>query len=128
VIDLYCHVLAGIDDGPQTLDGSLALAHVAAARGTRKGTASCSPIPSDARPSQRDPELLESLVRGGVLTSITAGSLVGRFGGSVQRFARDLIEAEMVHNVASDSHDPSNDRQASPRSCARQVWRDSPSG
>ncbi len=52
-----------------------------------------------------DPKVLESLVRAGVLTSITAGSLVGRFGGTVSRFAHELMEAELVHNVASDAHD-----------------------
>jgi protein-tyrosine phosphatase len=52
-----------------------------------------------------DPQVLESLVRAGVLTSITAGSLVGRFGGTVGRFAHELMEAELVHNVASDAHD-----------------------
>jgi protein-tyrosine phosphatase len=35
VIDLHCHLLPGIDDGPRTLDGSLALARAAAAAGTR---------------------------------------------------------------------------------------------
>jgi protein-tyrosine phosphatase len=35
VIDLHCHVLPGIDDGPETLAGSLALARAAAAAGTR---------------------------------------------------------------------------------------------
>ena len=34
VIDLHCHVLPGIDDGPATIEGSLALARVAAAAGT----------------------------------------------------------------------------------------------
>lgn len=53
----------------------------------------------------RDPRMLESLVRAGVLTSITAGSLVGRFGGEVRRFALELARAGMVHNVASDAHD-----------------------
>jgi protein-tyrosine phosphatase len=52
-----------------------------------------------------DPALLESLLRTGVLASITAGSLVGRFGGTVARFARELMDAELVHNVASDAHD-----------------------
>ncbi|MFI4991348.1 MAG: tyrosine-protein phosphatase [Solirubrobacterales bacterium] len=52
-----------------------------------------------------DPIVLESLVRAGVLTSITAGSLIGRFGGTVARFANELMEAELVHNVASDAHD-----------------------
>jgi protein-tyrosine phosphatase len=35
VIDLHCHVLPGIDDGPDTLDDSLALCRAAAAAGTR---------------------------------------------------------------------------------------------
>jgi protein-tyrosine phosphatase len=54
---------------------------------------------------RRDPRMLESLVRDGVLTSITAGSLTGRFGSEVRRFAQRLMEAEVVHNVASDAHD-----------------------
>ncbi len=53
----------------------------------------------------REPQLLESLVKAGVLTSITAGSLVGRFGGEVRRFSRRLMERKLVHNVASDAHD-----------------------
>lgn len=53
----------------------------------------------------RDPAMLESLVRSGVLTSVTASSLVGRFGGDVRSFALDLADAEMLHNVASDAHD-----------------------
>jgi protein-tyrosine phosphatase len=196
VIDMHCHVLAGIDDGPETIEGSLALARVAEQRGidtivatphvswrygneaatiaglveqtnealTQAGIAvrvltgaeiamSRAPdVPREELPAltlgggpwlllecpftsvatgmgtligeleeaghgvmlahperspafQRDPQLLESLVRGGVLTSITAGSLVGRFGGPVKRFALSLIEAELVHNVASDAHD-----------------------
>jgi protein-tyrosine phosphatase len=53
----------------------------------------------------REPQLVESLVAGGVLMSVTAGSLVGRFGGEVRRFARRLMEQRLVHNVASDAHD-----------------------
>jgi protein-tyrosine phosphatase len=34
VIDLHCHVLPGIDDGPETIEGSLALARAAVAAGT----------------------------------------------------------------------------------------------
>ena len=33
-IDLHCHVLAGIDDGPDSLEGSVALARAAVAAGT----------------------------------------------------------------------------------------------
>jgi hypothetical protein len=36
VIDLHCHVLPGVDDGPAGLDESLNLARVAAAEGPRK--------------------------------------------------------------------------------------------
>ena len=35
MIDLHCHLLPGIDDGPATLEESLALARAAAAGGTR---------------------------------------------------------------------------------------------
>jgi protein-tyrosine phosphatase len=196
VIDLHCHVLPGIDDGPQTMAGSLALARVASASGVR--TLVATPhvswrYPNEAEkiaqlvaelgrrlvedglalelragaevamtqlaeiePSElqrlhigdgewllleppftpvagaieeivqdlqrqghrvviahperclafhRDPELLGSLIRDGALTSITAGSLRGRFGGAPRRFALKLAHEEMVHNVASDAHD-----------------------
>jgi protein-tyrosine phosphatase len=52
-----------------------------------------------------DPKMLGTLVGEGVLTSITAGALVGRFGGEVRRFALRLAHEEMIHNVASDAHD-----------------------
>ncbi len=35
MIDLHTHVLPGIDDGPETIEGSLELARAAAADGTR---------------------------------------------------------------------------------------------
>jgi protein-tyrosine phosphatase len=35
VIDLHSHILPGVDDGPRTLEGSLELARVAVAAGTR---------------------------------------------------------------------------------------------
>ena len=54
---------------------------------------------------QRHPEVLESLVDAGMLSSITAGSLRGDFGSTVQRFSFDLLEQDLVHNVASDAHD-----------------------
>jgi protein-tyrosine phosphatase len=52
-----------------------------------------------------DIEMLDRLVQGGVLASITAGSLVGRFGGTVERFAHRLVTSGLIHNVASDAHD-----------------------
>ena len=54
---------------------------------------------------QREPALLESLIDGGVLTSVTSGSLVGRFGGEARQLALALLDAGLAHNVASDAHD-----------------------
>ena len=52
-----------------------------------------------------DMNMLERLVQGGMLASLTAGSLVGRFGGTVQRFARRLVTNGLIHTVVSDAHD-----------------------
>jgi protein-tyrosine phosphatase len=53
----------------------------------------------------RDPQLLERLVDGGVLTSLTSGSLVGRFGSPARQLGLALLDAGLAHNVASDAHD-----------------------
>jgi protein-tyrosine phosphatase len=196
MIDLHCHVLPGIDDGPETIEGSLQLARAAVAAGTcvlvatphvswsypndadtivslvdelnarltaegvalevRAGAELAMTRLIDIAPAQlprlrlgagpwllveppfaptvtgldsilldlqrqghrillahperchafhRDPQMLQSLVRAGILTSITAGSLVGRFGGEVRRFALSLARDGLIHNVASDAHD-----------------------
>lgn len=196
MIDLHCHVLPGIDDGPDTIDESLALARAAAAGGTETIVATphasarypnrpesigrlvaelndrleAEGVPVEIRqgaevamthvqeidPAElaemtlgggpwllleppfvpvalgidqtvarlhsqghgvvlahpercpafhRDIDLLRAFVHDGVLTSITAGSLVGRFGGEVRRFAKRLLTERLVHNVASDAHD-----------------------
>ena len=197
MIDLHCHVLPGIDDGPKTLEESVALARAAAEAGTRIIVAtphvswrypnesdtiarltgelnerlSAEGIALEVRPwaeiamtrareieeqelqqltigkgpwvlleppfspvvtglegvvgelnsaghrvllahpercpaFHREPRTLEALLRGGALSSITASSLTGHFGGQVRRFARRLMSEGMVHNVASDAHDP----------------------
>ena len=54
---------------------------------------------------QRDPSILRGLVDAGMLSSVTAGSLRGDFGSTVKRFTFDLLEQDLVHNVASDAHD-----------------------
>jgi protein-tyrosine phosphatase len=201
VIDLHCHVLYGIDDGPATIEGSIAIARASASAGTRAILATphvnwrypntseqiavavaelneklaeeeiaveilagaeiamtrigdiapdelsrlalaggswllveppFTPAASGldtilielqrqghrillAHPERcpafhRDPEMLTRLVRGGILTSITAGSLVGRFGETPRRFAIALLRKGLAHNVASDAHDEANRR------------------
>jgi protein-tyrosine phosphatase len=196
MIDLHSHVLCGIDDGPPTIEGSLALARAAVAAGTRlivatphvslryrndaatiakhvdelnarltaegvalevrggaeialtrvadiehdelsrlglgsgpwllveppfspaamnvdaillalqgRGNQILLAHPERCPVFRREPRALASLVGSGVLTSVTAGSLVGRFGGETRRFALTLVREGMVHNVASDAHD-----------------------
>ena len=53
----------------------------------------------------RDPDRLQVLVERGVLCSVTAASMAGRFGRTVQRFSRLMFERRLVHDVASDAHD-----------------------
>ena len=196
MIDLHCHVLPGIDDGPPTIEASLALARAAAAAGTR--TLVATPHVSwqypnradtimrlvgelkrrlsndgvaleirlgaeiamtrigDTAPEElsrltlgggqwllveppftlvttgldllvadlqqreyhvmlahpercpafhRDRSMLEQLIDSGVLASVTAGSLDGRFGNAVRRFSLELVSDGLVHNVASDAQD-----------------------
>jgi protein-tyrosine phosphatase len=197
MIDMHCHVLPGIDDGPATIDESLALARAAAGAGTHTIVATphvswdhrnsadtiarlvaqlnsalraegvpiaietgaeiamtrvgdidtpelrrltvggrgewllieppFTPVASGldgviadlqqrgfrvllAHPERsaalhRDRGMLERLVATGVLGSLTAGSLDGKFGSSVRRFSLELVRDELVHNVASDAHD-----------------------
>jgi protein-tyrosine phosphatase len=54
---------------------------------------------------QDDPDALRALVRAGAATQLTAASFAGRFGRPVQRYAERLLEAGLVHSVASDAHD-----------------------
>ena len=61
--------------------------------------------PERAPGLQRDPDALRRLTDAGVVTQITAGSLTGRFGRTVERYATVLAEEGLVHTIASDAHD-----------------------
>lgn len=50
------------------------------------------------------PERLENLVREGALAQITAGSLAGHFGKSIQKTSVDLVRANLIHTYGSDVH------------------------
>jgi protein-tyrosine phosphatase len=54
---------------------------------------------------QRDPAAVRRLASAGVLTQVTASSLVGRFGRTVQRFSEHLADEGLIHTIASDAHD-----------------------
>lgn len=55
-----------------------------------------------------EPELLFQLVKDGALTQVTASSITGFFGKTIQKFSMQLIEAELTHFIASDAHNTTN--------------------
>jgi len=50
------------------------------------------------------PERLERLIREGAVAQITAGSVAGHFGKSIQKLSLDLIRGNLVHLYGSDAH------------------------
>jgi protein-tyrosine phosphatase len=62
--------------------------------------------PERNREVQGDPERLRRLVEGGTLVQLTAASLDGRGGHASERCSRLLLELELAHLIASDSHEP----------------------
>jgi protein-tyrosine phosphatase len=69
---------------------------------------------------QAHPDRLVQLVEGGVLVQVTCASLDGRIGKRPQECARRLIDAGMVHLLASDAHHASV-REVGMSSAARTV-------
>ncbi len=51
-----------------------------------------------------DPSLIYTLVERGVLTQVTAASLVGVFGREVQETAQKFVAHGLAHVIASDAH------------------------
>lgn len=56
---------------------------------------------------QGKPALLRSLVRLGVKTQVTCGSITGHFGEAAEAAAIDWLQAGLVHIVATDAHNQS---------------------
>ncbi|CAM3922715.1 tyrosine-protein phosphatase [Mesobacillus zeae] len=54
---------------------------------------------------QEQPELLYQLIKKGALAQLTASALTGKFGKRVKTFSHELIQANLVHFIASDAHD-----------------------
>lgn len=52
----------------------------------------------------RDPMRLYKWIEMGVLTQVTASSILGRFGTDIQKFTVSLMEHNMAHIMASDAH------------------------
>jgi len=60
--------------------------------------------PERYRAIQQDPARLVPLLQQGVLTQLTAGSLVGVCGRTIQRCAETLLRKGLIHCIASDAH------------------------
>lgn len=59
---------------------------------------------------QQDPDLLASFVERGMLSQVTAGSVIGFFGKRVQGITNHLLRRNLVHILASDTHFPNGPR------------------
>lgn len=60
--------------------------------------------PERNRAVAENPKRLEQLIRHGALAQVTAGSLAGHFGKTIQRLAVHLTEANLIHVYGSDIH------------------------
>lgn len=57
---------------------------------------------------QKNTVRIHTLVKKGALTQINAGSLMGRYGKSVQKTAKTLFARNLIHLIGSDTHSVSN--------------------
>ena len=55
---------------------------------------------------QRAPDFLARLLKRGMLSQITSGSVVGTWGDEVAAFTRELLSRRMAHIMSSDTHAP----------------------
>ncbi|MTW88006.1 tyrosine protein phosphatase [Virgibacillus dakarensis] len=60
--------------------------------------------PERNRAIAEHPSLLYDFVRTGALSQVTAASLVGKFGKTIQKLSHQLVEANLSHFIASDAH------------------------
>lgn len=56
---------------------------------------------------QKHPEILRNLIDKGALAQLTAGSYIGEYGKDAKKMSKRLIDANLVHYIASDAHNTS---------------------
>jgi len=56
----------------------------------------------------KDPNILYDFAARGVLAQLTSASYLGAFGKKIEKVSRQLIEANLVHFLASDAHNTTN--------------------
>ena len=74
-----------------------------------QGILSLDKVPIIAHPERNraiaeKPERLMKLINHGAISQITAGSIVGHFGKSIQKLSLMLIDSNLVHTYGSDVH------------------------
>lgn len=52
----------------------------------------------------KDPTILYEFVSKDILAQVTAASYIGKFGREIEKLSHQLIEADLVHFLASDAH------------------------
>ena len=52
----------------------------------------------------KDPSILYEFVSRDILAQVTAASYIGKFGREIEKLSEQLIEANLVHFLASDAH------------------------
>ena len=52
----------------------------------------------------KDPSILYEFVSRDILAQVTAASYIGKFGREIEKLSEQLIEADLVHFLASDAH------------------------
>lgn len=60
--------------------------------------------PERNRAILKDPSILVDFATRGIMGQVTAGSYAGYFGREIEKVSEQLIEADTVHFIASDSH------------------------
>ncbi|KMY43002.1 tyrosine protein phosphatase [Bacillus sp. FJAT-27916] len=55
-----------------------------------------------------NPNLLYDFVQMGVASQLTNGSITGKFGKKIKKVSADLIDANLIHFIASDAHNTSS--------------------
>lgn len=56
---------------------------------------------------RRDPAILYEFAKRGAILQVTAPSVIGAYGSKIQKFVYEMIEADLVHLIASDCHNTS---------------------
>ncbi len=53
---------------------------------------------------ENNPNLIENLKNSGNFTQITSGSILGKFGSTVENFSKNLLDLGLVDVISSDTH------------------------